>query len=367
MFKYDTIRLNGSCYNASTLGTFIDTATSTDLRELYSELVEFLEHWFDGSDTIEVHTSGSTGIPKPICVRKEHMINSAKLTCEFFHLSAVSNLLLCMPIKYIAGRMMLVRALVSGASLWVEIPSGRPFRVCSQKIDFVALVPLQLYNSLVYKEDRERLLAVKQVLIGGGAISPELTEALQTLPNQCYASYGMTETVSHIALRCLNGKDKSDWYKPLNQVKIDQLPSGALVIEAPLVSEGILKTNDVVVLGDAGFKIIGRLDNIINSGGVKLQIEQIEEKLNHLINGPFAITYRSDAKLGAAVVLLIADDRGNLPAHEALKACLSVYEIPKNIYAVEAIPKTETGKIKRDACHVLAEQLYKMRNNESRD
>lgn len=353
------ISLNGYEYTPQTIANFTKTATNEKEKCFFQEVVDFLHDWFADAPTITVQTSGSTGTPKPLRVEKTHMKNSAKMTCSYFNITSSTQMLLCMPVCYIAGKMMLVRALVSGCSLWVVTPSGRPFEHCAQMVDFVALVPMQVYNSLQHEIDRERLASVSQVLIGGGAIDNGLAAELDNFRNNFYSSYGMTETVSHIALRIVNGSQKGDWYTPLPEVFLSLSPYNTLCIDAPLVCSTQLQTNDIVEMKpDGRFKIVGRLDNVINSGGVKLQIEEMEQKIAHLISAPYAITYRTDARLGQAVVLLVATRQvADIPSMETLSVNLLPYELPLNTYMIEELPLTETKKVKRKACHEIAEKL----------
>lgn len=356
-----SICLNGDTYNSLTLDRFVKTATSEEEKRYFNEVVDFLKDYYSKEDTIRVNTSGSTGTPKQIEVKKIHMHNSASLTCSFFNIDANSNLLLCMPVTYIAGKMMLVRALVSGCNLWVSVPSSTPFKNFATMIDFVALVPLQVYSSLQDEVQRERLASVTSVLIGGAAIDSTIEAELDLFCNRFYSSYGMTETVSHIALRPINGTDKTKWYTPLPQVNLSQTVDGALCIDAPLVSDAILETNDVVEMKpDGRFTILGRLDNVINSGGVKLFSERIEKKLEPLIASPFVITATADVRFGEVVTLLIAASKEfELLTMKDFEGYLSAYEIPKRIYLVEAIPQTDNGKVKRVDCRKLAESLLK--------
>lgn len=354
------IKLNGVTYTPSTIAHFASTATDDKSEAMYHEVIDFLNQWYDDNDVVMVRTSGSTGVPKLLAVKKIHMYNSARLTCSFFSIEEHSNALLCMPAHYIAGKMMLVRAMVSRCNLWVIAPCGNPFKSFSKPLDFLPIVPLQLFNTLQHEEEVERLLKVSKIMIGGGAIDSEIEKQLNGLTNEFYSSYGMTETVSHIAIRRLNGKGKSEWYTPLPQVEVSKTIDGGLCVHAPLVCDKKLMTNDIIeLMSDGRFRIIGRMDNIINSGGVKLQIELIETKLKSFIKLPFAITYRSDARLGSAVTLLIANsDSTKVPTLEQLKQQLPPYEVPQSIYLVDKIPTTETGKTKRQDCQELAEACY---------
>lgn len=355
------ITLNGAFYARNHLDQFEQTAKNDAERAYYKEIISFLEDWFSKNGYIYVNTSGSTGTPKPIRVQKKHMINSARLTCDFFSLKEHDSILLCMPVRYIAGKMMLVRAIIAQLNIWVEVPSGRPFACFNKPLEFAAMVPLQVFNSLQYAKDKERLQAVSNLLIGGGAIDEEMAFELKLFPNQVYSSYGMTETVSHIAMRKLNGSDVLNRYYPLKSVELDKSKEDTLIIKAPLVSDEVLKTHDLVEFyEDGGFRVLGRLDNMINSGGVKIQVEKVEEKLQNLIDTPYVLSSRKDTRLGEALTLLIqSEPYDTTDLINKMKTVLTAYENPKNIFFTDHIPMTETKKIRRAECKELANKLYK--------
>lgn len=318
----------------------------------------FLSEWHNDSPVLEVQTSGSTGTPKRIMVRKMQMENSARLTCDYLGLRQGDKALLCMPLRYIAGKMMVVRSLVAGLDLVVREPSGHPMQDVETPLRFAAMIPLQVYNTLQVPEERERLCRTDILIVGGGSIDRELEKEIQALPNQVYSTYGMTETLSHIALRRLNGPDASPYYTPFPSVSLSLSTDNTLVINAPLVTDETLVTNDVAeLLPDGRFRILGRKDNIINSGGIKIQIESVEEALRPVISTNFAITSVPDPKFGEAVVLLIEETE---PARKFLADALETipkYQRPKHVLQVEAIPLTGSGKIDRATCRKLAIQL----------
>ncbi|MDR3267369.1 MAG: AMP-binding protein, partial [Tannerella sp.] len=250
------------------------------------QLFEFLKDWFSDNDTVEVKTSGSTGEPKIIQVSKQKMITGAKLTCNFLGLKTNDKAMLCLPLDYIAGKMVVIRAITAQLDLYLVEPDGNPLsEIKKTDFAFVAMTPLQVYNSL--NNNAIKLERIKNIIIGGGAIEAILEEKLQPLTNNIYSSYGMTETLSHIALRRINGKDKSPNYKPFESVKLSLSKDNTLIIEAPLVSDNILYTNDIAeIFPDGSFNITGRKDNIINSGGIKIQPEVVENLLQPFIDSP---------------------------------------------------------------------------------
>lgn len=319
----------------------------------------FMDQWRDPSPLMEVQTSGSTGTPKRMQVRKEQMMNSARLTCEVLGLNKGDRALLCMPLRYIAGKMVVVRSICAGLNLVVREPSGHPLAdVEETPIRFAAMIPLQVYNTLQVPQERERLKKIETLIIGGGAIDAELEKEIARLPGRVYSTYGMTETLSHIALRRLNGPEASPYYHPFPSVKLSLSADNTLVIDAPLVCDKQLVTNDIAqILPDGSFIIIGRRDNTINSGGVKIQIEEVEERLRSFLSIPFAITAVPHEKFGEAIVLL-TENTLTQKDYEKLRE-LPKYQIPKKVLNVQAIPHTGNGKIDRAACKRLAEETIK--------
>ena len=317
---------------------------------------EFLSEW-NGPDTrLLVHTSGSTGQPKPLWVEKRRMEASARMTCQFLGLKAGDTALLCLPLDFIAGKMMAVRALTCGLRLVAVPPSGHPLAQ-QEAVDFAAMVPSQVYNSLQEPVECERLRHIRQLIIGGGAIDDALARQLKTFPNGVWSTYGMTETLSHVALRRLSEPDASQWYTPFDGVGLSLNADGCLVIDAPLVCPDRLVTNDIAELRpDGRFRIMGRRDNVICSGGIKIQIEEVEALLRPHLTAPFCITRRRDAKWGEAVVLLTEDAR--LAAVEAVcRRALPPYWVPRHYCHADRLPLTPTGKIARKEAERTAAAL----------
>ena len=351
-------------------------------------LEDFLSEWNNDSDRVLVHTSGSTGKPKPMMVEKKRMLNSARITCDFLGLKPGDSALLCMSLDYIAGKMVVVRSIERHLHLISVSPSGHPLKDINLKdangknangeITFAAMVPMQVYNTLQVPEERERLTHVRHLIIGGGAIDASLEKELRSLPGNIaiWSTYGMTETLSHIALRRINGAEASEWYQPFDSVKISQTDEGCLVIDAPLVCAETLVTNDIVEIESyiynkvekhdkeekhdkvekLRFRIKGRKDNVICSGGIKIQIEEVEALLKSHLEKPFMIAKKKDEKFGEIAVLLTEDE--DLKKVEAtIRRLLSdekssdhkshKYWIPREFRYVEHLPLTETGKPKR--------------------
>ena len=330
------------------------------------DLEEFLNEWHNDRPTVLVHTSGSTGKPKPLLVEKSRMEASARITCNFLGLQQGDTALLCMPLDYIAGKMMVVRALTCGLRLIAVTPSGTP--CWDEPVDLAAMVPLQVWNLL--QQRPSQLKQIRHLLIGGGAIDERMEEALKDFPNAVWSTYGMTETLSHIALRRLNGPTASEWYTPFEGVTLSQTDEGCLVIEAPAVHDGPLVTNDIVELSSLldqrslctlksknskRFRIIGRKDNVICSGGIKIQMEEVERLLHPHLSIPYMITRAKDERLGEMVVLLT--EGGNPDEVKAVcERVLPKYWQPRRVIIVDHLPMTETGKPARAEAEKLARQ-----------
>ena len=312
---------------------------------------EFLEEWNNPSPYVHVKTSGSTGAPKPMLVEKRRMLASARITCDFLGLRPGDTALLCMSLDYIAGKMMVVRSLERGLKLTTVEPSGHPLSTSNLPPStfhiphFTAMVPLQVYNTLQVPEERERLKKIKHLIIGGGAIDDSLAAELKDFPNNIWSTYGMTETLSHIALRRLNGPEASEWYTPFPSVHLSISDEGCLIIDAPEVCPEPLITNDIAELSTRQFRILGRKDNVICSGGLKIQAEELERQLRPHMSAPFVISKRADEKFGEVVVLITEGSPSD--ARTICERVLPKYHQPKAYLHLDQIPLTETGKIAR--------------------
>ena len=326
-------------------------------------LEEFLAQWNDASDVIEVHTSGSTGKPKMLLVEKRRMENSARITCDFLGLKEGDTTLLCMPLDYIAGKMVVVRSLVSHLHLISVTPSSHPLKDITQPVDFAAMVPLQVYSSLQVAEEAERLRSIRNLIIGGGAIDESLESHLRQFPNAVWSTYGMTETLSHIALRRISGEESSLWYSPFDSVDVGLASDGCLEIYAPAVNPEKLKTNDIAELrtladGKKQFRILGRKDNVIDSGGIKIQIEEVERLLRPHLKCGYQITKVPNARLGEAVTLLV-DTLNKEGLAEICRAVLPKHWVPRHILTVKPLPMTGTGKPARAEAEGLASVIIR--------
>lgn len=335
-------KLNGQSF--STVQALEDFARNWTLVSGENRLIgEFILEWLNTDDFIQVKTSGSTGTPKLMTLQKQHVQNSARATVDYFQLFENTKALLCMSSEYIAGKMMLVRAMTAGWDLYAVEPTKNPLKNATTEFDFTAMVPYQVFHAI------DDLHKVKKIIIGGGVIPQKLENQLQAIDTLAFATYGMTETISHIAARAVNGKQRSTVFTALPHVEFSQTPEGCLKISAPFIAEEIQVTNDVVeLISPTEFRFLGRIDNVINTGGVKMYPEAIEQKLSAFIEKPFFIASEKDDALGERIILVVEDKTELNFSHfsEAFES-LSAYERPKKIYTLPNFIYTDTEKIKR--------------------
>lgn len=314
-------------------------------QSISKEINQFLRAWFSSDPNIVVKTSGSTGTPKSIHLRKDFMINSALATGRYFQLGENTKALCCLPIKFIAGKMMLVRALTLGWHIDVIESTSNPLQEIIKEYDFSAMVPLQLRNSI------SKIGQIKTLIVGGGVVSTDLEKAIQTVNTKCYATYGMTETITHIAIKKLNKftqleLESASVYKTLSDITISKDKRSCLVIDAPKVSDEAIITNDVVeLISSTKFIWKGRIDHVVNSGGVKLHPEEIEQKLSDVIHDRFFVVGIPDEILGEKLILLIEGEKHQITSRHFSK--LSRFEIPRATYFIPKFLETGTGKINR--------------------
>lgn len=337
-------KLNGISYTSEELKE-VGYSLIKEGEEYEIAIGDFLLDWLSEAATVEVRTSGSTGVPKRIQLQKQQMQNSAEATATFFGLKEGTKALNCLPSGYISGKMMLARALTIGWELDCIPPSSTPLKFTSGSYDFCAMVPLQAQNSL------ESLQRVKTLIVGGAPISESLKMQLQNKPTAVYETYGMTETVSHIALKRIeNVPNKESHFRVLEGVKVSQDKRGCLLIDAPQLTYEQVVTNDVVELfSDSEFSWLGRYDNIVNSGGIKLIPEQIEKAISGVVENRFFTIGLPDAELGQRLVLVVegkVDKSGLISELKELKS-LHKHQIPKSIEVLSRFVETPTGKVNR--------------------
>ncbi len=329
----------------------------TKQAETKQKVLEFIEEWNAPSLEIRVKTSGSTGRPKDIYLPKKFMTASAKATGTFLELKKGDLALLCLSMDTIGGRMMIVRALVLDLDLIVTDVSSTPLIGINEKIEFAAMVPLQIQKSLVVSP--EKVANIKKLIIGGGPISEELIEQVQEMPTKIYHTFGMTETVSHIAMRSINHPLEYE-FRCLPEVSVTEY-KGSLIITAPEIGVLQLETNDAVeIISPAVFYWLGRTDFVINSGGIKLHPEEIESKLAPLISVPFFVYGEACENLGEKLVLIIESMEDLLLSKNDLQALVSKHSVPKKIRYVARFDYTISGKIKRLTSKTLPNVAHKI-------
>lgn len=304
----------------------------------------FLLDWLDNKDYIKVKTSGSTGKPKMLKIKKQAMINSAITTGDFFDLTPGKKVLNCLPSNFIAGKMMMVRAIVLGLEVDMVVPSALPRIDYEKDYDFCAFTPMQLKNFAKY------LKSIKTVIVGGGRVSNHIKSLIKDKKPQVYETYGMTETVSHIAVKKLNnfvGDDTDKYFTTLPGINISKDDRGCLVINAPKLSKDTIVTNDLVeIYSENQFEWIGRFDNMINTGGIKVFPEKIEEKLQDKMDGrQFFIHGIEDDTLGEKIIMVVEGTEKDID--ETLFDTLDKFEKPKDIFFTRKFKETASGKIHR--------------------
>lgn len=347
---HPSFNLNGQNFTNKTLIIYAKELIAHG-EEYEIAIGKFICEWLNNELFVKVTTSGSTGVPKTLDVTKQHMMNSAKATGDFFNMQAGSKVLLCLSANYIAGKMMLVRAMVLGWQLDAVVPQTNPLQGIRTTYDFSAMVPMQLKNAI------KEINNIKKVIIGGAPIPESLGHQIQAKKAKIYETYGMTETVSHIAVRRVNSKKRAfeeAYFKALPNVTLSTDDRRCLVVDAPLVSKGNIVTNDIVkLISPKKFKWKGRFDTIINSGGVKLYPEEIERKLQSVIKHRFIISWLPDEVLGQRLILLIEDSLLVLKAEEIFNRIklintLKKYELPKQVFFLKEFKETDSGKVHRE-------------------
>ncbi|MEZ4661604.1 MAG: AMP-binding protein [Caldilineaceae bacterium] len=356
--------LNGRVYDYAELAAGSSAHKNAVLSENAAATLQFCQQWLAGQDEFVINTSGSTGAPKPITLLREQMEASARATGQALGLHAGQRALICLPTRYIAGRMMLVRGFALGLHMTVVEPSSNPLLdlPADAHFDFTALTPMQLHTILNGPPAHWAILTRMQaILIGGGPVSAALHHQLQPITAPLYHTYGMTETVTHIALRRLNGPQASDAFTPLPGVELGLDARGCLTIRAAVTRGETVATNDHVELrADGSFVWLGRLDNVINSGGVKVQVEKVESALEQVLfefgdeklaRRRFFVGALPDERLGQMVAVIMEGEPLGEQVENTVKVALSRkltrFELPRQFYYLPQLCETPTGKIDR--------------------
>lgn len=346
---------NGQYHSSDELHILAVDLTLPEKTDWEQELGRFLIQWLDDNDYIKVKTSGSTGVPKIIELSKISMLTSASMTGSFLGLKENQTALLCLRAGYIAGMMMVVRAIALRMNLITTPPFGSPLANLphNEPVDFTAMVPAQVFNSLKSNELKRKLESIGTLIIGGAPLTTDVEHLIRNLKGKIYATFGMTETITHIALRRINGPGRSDVYTTLPGINIATDDRGCLIARVPYLEASEVKTNDIVSIETPStFRWLGRADNVINCGGKKLIPEEIERKIAALIKQRFIISSIPDTKSGEIPVLII-ESHSHLDQHEkdlilnAIRPKLHSSEMPRLVFLVNHFSETENGKIDR--------------------
>lgn len=327
-------------------------------EQIRQEVALFLDKWGNDSAFFETQTSGSTGIPKTIKIDKKYAVESAKSTIRFLNIHPSDTALLCLSPSTIGGKMMIVRSSVNGMKLYVTQPTSNPLRELELRIDFIAIAPIQL--TTILSETPEKLKKIRNIIVGGGIIPANTLKELNEQKITVFQTFGMTETISHIAMRKV-GFEQEEFYTTLSPATVSE-KQGQLCIHAPHIGIKELITNDSVeIINQHQFRWLGRTDFIINSGGIKIQIEELEKELQKCISHVFFVHKKNDSKLGEKVVLII---EGNEIEKYTKKDFYSFienkYHIPKEIAFIENFILTASDKINRIAnFELLNEHRFK--------
>ncbi|MBO9702478.1 MAG: AMP-binding protein [Sporocytophaga sp.] len=330
----------------------LDLFTTSD--EYESTTISFLRDWLNHKEIFLLQTSGSTSTPKVIEINRVQMEASARATIKALRLKSGDRALICINTNMIGGKMMLVRTMVEKFNSYIIPPVSDPFKSIPEnfEFDFTAIVPLQLETVLNNPESSARLNKLKAVIVGGAAVSETLKARLQNLSVPIYSTYGMTETVSHIALKLLNGPQQSDHFKVFEGVETRVDLRGCLEIKGLVTNNQWVTTNDLVQFhSEREFTWLGRIDNIVNSGGIKLQIESIEDKINRILKERnfginFFLAKQPDEKLGEALAFYYEGfENSKSDILLLLKRELSKYEVPRYFIFCQNFEYTASGKI----------------------
>lgn len=324
-----------------------------------NKVIEFFSNWINGKENFMIETSGSTGKPKQIVLNRAQMIKSALMTGKKLGLKKRDKAFICLSVDYIAGMMMIVRSFVLGLGMTVIDPCSNPFEKIdgNSVFDFTAMVPLQVHEIFDKTPEKKVIFdKMKAILIGGSSVGISLQNKISSIKASVYATYGMTETVTHIALKRLNGDGRDDFFKTLHGVEIGKDERGCLTIKSEITNGKLVVTNDLVeIIDENTFLLHGRIDNVINSGGIKIQSEKVEIAIeetifeNNIPERKFFVAPVEDEKFGNIVSVIFEgnpfSEQTENKIKESLKNKLTKYEIPKKFFYIQKIHLTSTDKI----------------------
>lgn len=317
-----------------------------------SKLIDFIHRWQLNEDTFQFQTSGSTGPPKTIDVSRDQIVASVAATTEFLKLKKSNSTLVCLDPNFVASLMMAARCVVNDMDLIIQTPSSNPLKDLDSPVDFASFVPLQIYK-MIEEESIDQLARVENILIGGAPLSSSAFERLSKVDTNIYATYGMTETVSHIALMPIKGDFSEAYYQVLSGIKIGQDDDGCLKVCGAVTNQHWVQTNDIVeVRGHSRFRWLGRRDYVINSGGIKIHPEQLEKLIERCLQSDFIISWKPNPEVGSECILIL---EGQKMTHDRLSTIQQIVErafskhhIPKSTLSVDRFERTTSGKVKRE-------------------
>jgi len=355
--KHPFITVNHQPYNLEELNAFCDIMVGNQAIPLWEKAVyEFIQDWLKGDDTIEQYSSGTTGKSKRLLLSKQSMIRSAENTCRYFNLEKGQTALLCLPVNYIAGKMMVIRSIVGKLNLQLTEPRSKPGLEGTGKIDFCAMVPMQVLNSFPRGYP---FPLIRKLIIGGSEITPELESLVREFPMEVYATYGMAETCSHVAVRKINGPVPEPYYRALPGINLETDKRGCLVVRADYLPSKVV-TNDQVQMVSAGcFKWIGRYDNLINSGGIKIAPEELEGLIAEKTGLNCALIGLPDKKSGQRLVFVMERSSGtasDLFIKSEIQKLLP-RKVDLKIIRIEKIPRNQFLKTDRIKLTKLLNQM----------
>lgn len=341
-YIHSDFRLNGKSFSYDEMLSLANDLSNK--KSFYEQSIgNFIADWFSNSPLINLTTSGSTGSPKTVTISKKAMLASAQATGKYLELQSGMTALLCLPANFIGGKMMLVRAWLLGLQLTITKPSPNPLQNSSDVFDFCAMTPHQLGYSL------SSLSRIKTLIVGGAPVSERLIQQIQSASTHVFETYGMTETVSHIALKKINGTQKNNCFQTLPNVTVSIDDRGCLVIDASTILPNPVTTNDLVRLhASNSFEWLGRVDRVVNSGGIKLIPEQIEKSLAYLFTQRFFVTGVPDNEYGEKLVLIVEGEASEYTVKELKESrLLPSLHLPKSIFIISKFQETQSGKIDR--------------------
>jgi len=346
-----TYLINDNRYTKAELLKYAEMLPFLNLPVWKEKIFQFIADYLSEDPDIEVQSSGTTGTPKRWKVSKKKMQISAAKTAGYFNFKKGQDVLLVLPVDYIAGKMMIVRAFEHQLNLVYYEPQANFLQQVAkdETFYFCPITPMQAKISFNDPVSAKKIKKIEHVLLGGAPVDNELAQKIEKQPNQYYHSYGMTETLTHMAIKKLN-HSSSNHFKVLENINISKDDRGCLVADAPEFSDEPLKTNDLIDLkGKTTFEWLGRYDNVINSGGIKIIPEQIEAIIKPFIQQAFYLTHISDEILGEKMILLI-ESKSSINIDQLKEQLLTVlkdHHIPKEIRVIDEFERTQSGKIKR--------------------